>query len=189
MILFEITQVPVASWFDDMSDTELLDLIPYMDKLSTSKDIYAFLRQNPHPLSCKRETAGGLSENNSILPVPSTSNTTNVIASVEKPGTGTGTRRLASPAKSEAGDTENSVQLAKAAGRLSVQDSSTSAPVLSGRYESASSGSGFSKSVDCAGCISGPSNDYSFNSMVSNGNGASGPGGDVLLYNPAVKTP
>jgi hypothetical protein len=25
--------------------------------------------------------------------------------------------------------------------------------------------------------------------MVSNGNGASGPGGDVLLYNPAVKTP
>ncbi|XP_030284383.1 probable phosphatase PSR2 isoform X1 [Sparus aurata] len=37
--------VPVASWFDDMSDTELLDLIPFFERLSKSDDIYDFLTQ------------------------------------------------------------------------------------------------------------------------------------------------
>lgn len=35
--------VPVASWFDDMSDTELLDLIPFFERLSKEDDIYEFL--------------------------------------------------------------------------------------------------------------------------------------------------
>lgn len=35
--------VPVASWFDDMSDTELLDLIPFFERLSKEDDIYNFL--------------------------------------------------------------------------------------------------------------------------------------------------
>ncbi|XP_060909827.1 uncharacterized protein LOC132987061 isoform X1 [Labrus mixtus] len=37
--------VPVASWFDDMSDTELLDLIPFFERLSKVDDIYDFLQQ------------------------------------------------------------------------------------------------------------------------------------------------
>ncbi|XP_069472939.1 carboxy-terminal domain RNA polymerase II polypeptide A small phosphatase 1 isoform X1 [Ambystoma mexicanum] len=37
--------VPVASWFDDMSDTELLDLIPFFERLSKVDDIYTILKQ------------------------------------------------------------------------------------------------------------------------------------------------
>ncbi|XP_023665748.2 uncharacterized protein [Paramormyrops kingsleyae] len=37
--------VPVASWFDDMSDTELLDLIPFFERLSKVEDVYAVLKQ------------------------------------------------------------------------------------------------------------------------------------------------
>lgn len=36
--------VPVASWFNDMSDTELLDLIPFFERLSKVDDIYDILR-------------------------------------------------------------------------------------------------------------------------------------------------
>lgn len=38
-------QVPVISWFDDMSDTELLDLIPFFEKLSRVDDVYSVLKQ------------------------------------------------------------------------------------------------------------------------------------------------
>lgn len=37
-------QVPVASWFNDMSDTELLDLIPFFERLSKVDDIYDILK-------------------------------------------------------------------------------------------------------------------------------------------------
>ncbi|XP_048884436.1 carboxy-terminal domain RNA polymerase II polypeptide A small phosphatase 1-like isoform X4 [Brienomyrus brachyistius] len=37
--------VPVASWFDDMSDTELLDLIPFFERLSKVQDVYTVLKQ------------------------------------------------------------------------------------------------------------------------------------------------
>ncbi|KAM7407793.1 hypothetical protein PAMA_003520 [Pampus argenteus] len=37
--------VPVASWFDDMSDTELLDLIPFFERLSKVDDIYEILSE------------------------------------------------------------------------------------------------------------------------------------------------
>ena len=36
--------VPVASWFDNMSDMELHDLVPFFDKLSRVDDIYTVLR-------------------------------------------------------------------------------------------------------------------------------------------------
>ncbi|XP_034042321.1 carboxy-terminal domain RNA polymerase II polypeptide A small phosphatase 1-like isoform X2 [Thalassophryne amazonica] len=36
--------VPVASWFDDMSDTELLDLIPFFERLSKVDNIYDILK-------------------------------------------------------------------------------------------------------------------------------------------------
>ncbi|XP_062390130.1 uncharacterized protein ctdsp1 isoform X1 [Sardina pilchardus] len=38
--------VPVASWFDDMADTELLDLIPFFERLSKVDDVYAVLKQH-----------------------------------------------------------------------------------------------------------------------------------------------
>ncbi|KAM8855624.1 uncharacterized protein AB9W97_020401 [Spinachia spinachia] len=37
--------VPVASWFDDMSDTELLDLLPFFERLSKVDDVYEVLQQ------------------------------------------------------------------------------------------------------------------------------------------------
>ncbi|MGH0169423.1 UNVERIFIED_CONTAM: hypothetical protein FKN15_068927 [Acipenser sinensis] len=37
--------VPVVSWFDDMSDTELLDLIPFFERLSKVDDVYTVLKQ------------------------------------------------------------------------------------------------------------------------------------------------
>ncbi|KAM9483884.1 carboxy-terminal domain RNA polymerase II polypeptide A small phosphatase 1-like isoform 3-T3 [Salvelinus alpinus] len=37
--------VPVASWFDDMADTELLDLIPFFERLSKVDDVYDMLKQ------------------------------------------------------------------------------------------------------------------------------------------------
>jgi len=38
--------VPVVSWFDDMNDTELRDLLPFFDKLASANDVYSMLRQN-----------------------------------------------------------------------------------------------------------------------------------------------
>uniref|UniRef100_A0A8C5KS35 protein-serine/threonine phosphatase n=1 Tax=Jaculus jaculus TaxID=51337 RepID=A0A8C5KS35_JACJA len=35
--------VPVQSWFDDMTDTELLDLIPFFEGLSREDDVYSML--------------------------------------------------------------------------------------------------------------------------------------------------
>ncbi|XP_011504524.1 PREDICTED: carboxy-terminal domain RNA polymerase II polypeptide A small phosphatase 1 isoform X2 [Ceratosolen solmsi marchali] len=41
--------VPVASWFDDMTDSELLDLIPFFEKLSNVDNIYTMLCNSNHP--------------------------------------------------------------------------------------------------------------------------------------------
>ncbi|XP_078465212.1 CTD small phosphatase-like protein isoform X2 [Lampetra planeri] len=38
--------VPVVSWFDDMTDMELLDLVPLFEGLSKVDDIYTVLRQH-----------------------------------------------------------------------------------------------------------------------------------------------
>ncbi|XP_060684209.1 carboxy-terminal domain RNA polymerase II polypeptide A small phosphatase 1-like isoform X3 [Hemiscyllium ocellatum] len=38
--------VPIASWFDDMSDTELLDLIPFFERLSKEEDIFTLLQEH-----------------------------------------------------------------------------------------------------------------------------------------------
>ncbi|XP_014028374.1 uncharacterized protein isoform X3 [Salmo salar] len=40
-----VHQVPVTSWFDDMADTELLDLIPFFERLSKVEDVYDILKQ------------------------------------------------------------------------------------------------------------------------------------------------
>ncbi|PVD37427.1 hypothetical protein C0Q70_00017 [Pomacea canaliculata] len=39
--------VPVASWFDDMTDTELLDLIPFFENLARVDNVYTILKNNP----------------------------------------------------------------------------------------------------------------------------------------------
>ena len=39
-----MVQVPVASWFDNMADTELLDLIPFFERLSKVDNIYTVLK-------------------------------------------------------------------------------------------------------------------------------------------------
>ncbi|XP_051984385.1 CTD (carboxy-terminal domain, RNA polymerase II, polypeptide A) small phosphatase-like b isoform X2 [Xyrauchen texanus] len=36
--------VPVQSWFDDMTDTELLDLLPFFEGLSKEEDVYGVLQ-------------------------------------------------------------------------------------------------------------------------------------------------
>lgn len=41
--------MPVASWFDDMTDSELLDLIPFFEKLSNVENIYTVLCNSNHP--------------------------------------------------------------------------------------------------------------------------------------------
>nr|XP_032620353.1 LOW QUALITY PROTEIN: carboxy-terminal domain RNA polymerase II polypeptide A small phosphatase 1 [Chelonoidis abingdonii] len=38
--------VPVASWFDNMADTELLDLLPFFEGLSKVDDVYTVLKQH-----------------------------------------------------------------------------------------------------------------------------------------------
>lgn len=37
------SQVPVKSWFDDVTDSELLDLIPLFEKLSKVDSVYSVL--------------------------------------------------------------------------------------------------------------------------------------------------
>lgn len=41
---FVCLQVPVQSWFDDMTDTELLDLLPLFEGLSRETDVYGVLQ-------------------------------------------------------------------------------------------------------------------------------------------------
>lgn len=37
-------KVPVQSWFDDMNDTELLDLLPFFEGLSKEEEVYGVLQ-------------------------------------------------------------------------------------------------------------------------------------------------
>jgi len=43
--------VPVASWFDDSSDSELLYLIPFFERLSSVDNVYTVLRNSNHPFN------------------------------------------------------------------------------------------------------------------------------------------
>lgn len=43
--------VPCTSWFDDSHDTELLDLIPYFEKLATCDSVYSVLKQQSNTSS------------------------------------------------------------------------------------------------------------------------------------------
>ena len=37
--------VPVVSWFDDMENKELMELIPFFEELSTADNIYTLLQR------------------------------------------------------------------------------------------------------------------------------------------------
>ncbi|XP_077544406.1 carboxy-terminal domain RNA polymerase II polypeptide A small phosphatase 1-like isoform X7 [Haemaphysalis longicornis] len=52
-------KVPVGSWFDDMSDTELRDLMPFFDKLSRVEDVYTVLRNSNNASSGGGGGGGG----------------------------------------------------------------------------------------------------------------------------------
>ncbi|KAI1285704.1 Carboxy-terminal domain RNA polymerase II polypeptide A small phosphatase 1 [Halotydeus destructor] len=56
--------VPVASWFDDMSDTELHDLIPFFEKLSKVDNVYTVLRNHN---SMNGNASSGSEANHSML--------------------------------------------------------------------------------------------------------------------------
>jgi len=73
--MFCALQVPVMSWFDDMTDRELLNLIPFFEALAGIDDVYTFLG-----------TVDQLPPNHTIaadsLPMPATVNyTTDTIVS------------------------------------------------------------------------------------------------------------
>ncbi|RXM34042.1 CTD small phosphatase-like protein [Acipenser ruthenus] len=51
-----LAKVPVQSWFDDITDTELIDLIPFFEGLSKEEDVYSVLqnlRSRKAPSECK----------------------------------------------------------------------------------------------------------------------------------------
>lgn len=39
--------VPCTSWFDDIHDRELLDLIPFFERLAAADSVYSVLKQQP----------------------------------------------------------------------------------------------------------------------------------------------
>ncbi|XP_022691268.1 carboxy-terminal domain RNA polymerase II polypeptide A small phosphatase 1-like isoform X3 [Varroa jacobsoni] len=70
--------VPVGSWFDDMADTELRDLIPFFDRLAHAppQEVYGLLRQQQQP------QVGGLSQTGTMHPAivsPTAAATTTVV--------------------------------------------------------------------------------------------------------------
>lgn len=50
----------MSSWFDDMSDSELIDLIPFLDTLSKVDNVYTVLRNCTNPLNSISPSTGGL---------------------------------------------------------------------------------------------------------------------------------
>lgn len=46
--------IPVQSWFDDVRDTELLDLLPFLDRLAQVDNIYHILRRTKDEMGTRR---------------------------------------------------------------------------------------------------------------------------------------
>ncbi|KAJ8669297.1 hypothetical protein QAD02_000556 [Eretmocerus hayati] len=59
--------VPVASWFDDMTDSELLDLIPFFEKLSRVDNIYTVLCNSNHPYNQISQSGKNSNQDSSSL--------------------------------------------------------------------------------------------------------------------------
>ena len=50
-------QVPIPSWFDDPNDRELLDLLPILEAIAQSDDIYSLLQSQGFTMKAKQSTA------------------------------------------------------------------------------------------------------------------------------------
>ena len=94
--VFIFLQVPVASWFDDMNDRELLDLIPFLENLSKVESVYSVLQQSKD----HKTPTGGLG---SILPLQVTANN---VAAAQQPAL-TANSAAASPISSVTQSHEN----------------------------------------------------------------------------------
>lgn len=44
MLTMSCLQISVSSWFDDVNDSELLDLLPFLEELATSDNVYRQLQ-------------------------------------------------------------------------------------------------------------------------------------------------
>ncbi|ERE74433.1 CTD small phosphatase-like protein [Cricetulus griseus] len=62
--------VPVQSWFDDMTDTELLDLIPFFEGLSREDDPRMDTNQDLPAIDSHRELQIWITQNLKMLPLP-----------------------------------------------------------------------------------------------------------------------
>ena len=56
-------QVPIVTWFDDPNDRELLDLMPFFERLATMDSVYEFLC-NPASVS---PTSIGITVNSGVI--------------------------------------------------------------------------------------------------------------------------
>jgi len=59
--------VPVKSWFDDISDTELLELIPLFEKLSKVDSVYTILSSKNTNSNSNLITQTTLTSSSSII--------------------------------------------------------------------------------------------------------------------------
>jgi len=73
--------VPCSSWFDDMDDRELLDLIPLLEKLSKVDSVYAVLKNKEHLAQHLQHQQG----NNSSLKRSITSGSSSTAAAASSP--------------------------------------------------------------------------------------------------------
>lgn len=48
-MIINFFQVPINSWFDDMTDQELLHLIPFFENLSRMDNVYPAINTTNHP--------------------------------------------------------------------------------------------------------------------------------------------
>jgi hypothetical protein len=54
--------VPVASWFDDITDTELSDLIPFFEKLNKVENVYSVLRNANQNMNSTNMSANNIQQ-------------------------------------------------------------------------------------------------------------------------------
>ncbi|XP_059089114.1 carboxy-terminal domain RNA polymerase II polypeptide A small phosphatase 1-like [Tigriopus californicus] len=79
--------VPVASWFDDLNDHELLDLIPFLTNLSQAESVYEMLRtkfrSGPPSLPLASGNGGGSGTSSGIIAQVAPPSSNSIITSVE----------------------------------------------------------------------------------------------------------
>ena len=51
------SQVPVISWFNDPEDTELLDILPFLEAVAESEDVYTVLKKHGFTQHAVRNTS------------------------------------------------------------------------------------------------------------------------------------